>query len=83
MCTGGRGQILAPWPNRLEDGTYEFAGRVGVAAHVAFDLNECNPLGVVGSPDLKVFQVRARGTLSIHPVDPKTELAQETRDDGY
>ncbi len=32
MCTGCRGQILAPWPNRLEDGTYEFAGRVGVAA---------------------------------------------------
>jgi len=26
MCTSGRGQVLAPWPNRLEDGTYEFAG---------------------------------------------------------
>jgi aldose 1-epimerase len=26
MCTAGRGQVLAPWPNRLEDGTYEFAG---------------------------------------------------------
>ena len=32
MCTGGRGQILAPWPNRLEKGTYEFAGCVGFAA---------------------------------------------------
>lgn len=32
MCTAGRGQVLAPWPNRLSDGTYEFAGRVGVAA---------------------------------------------------
>jgi aldose 1-epimerase len=31
MCTGGRGQILAPWPNRLGDGRYEFAGRIGVA----------------------------------------------------
>jgi len=31
MCTAGRGQVLAPWPNRLGDGTYEFAGRVGVA----------------------------------------------------
>jgi aldose 1-epimerase len=35
MCTSGRGQVLAPWPNRVEDGTYEFAGR----AH-QLDLNE-------------------------------------------
>jgi aldose 1-epimerase len=27
MCTSGRGQVLLPWPNRLEDGSYEFAGR--------------------------------------------------------
>lgn len=26
-CTGARGQTLIPWPNRLRDGTYEFAGR--------------------------------------------------------
>lgn len=25
-CTGGRGQILMPWPNRLRDGRYTFAG---------------------------------------------------------
>jgi aldose 1-epimerase len=25
--TSGRGQVLAPWPNRLEDGSYEFDGR--------------------------------------------------------
>ena len=24
MCTSGRGQMLLPWPNRIEDGTYEF-----------------------------------------------------------
>jgi aldose 1-epimerase len=30
--SAGRGQVLAPWPNRLEDGTYEFDGRQGVAA---------------------------------------------------
>ena len=28
----GRGQILAPWPNRLEDGRYEFEGVVGRAS---------------------------------------------------
>jgi aldose 1-epimerase len=26
MATAGRGQVLAPWPNRLEDGWYEFHG---------------------------------------------------------
>ncbi len=25
--TSGRGQVLAPWPNRLQDGCYEFDGR--------------------------------------------------------
>ena len=28
MCTVGRGQLLLPWPNRIEDGQYEFAGRI-------------------------------------------------------
>ena len=27
MCSSGRGQVLIPWPNRLEDGSYEFDGR--------------------------------------------------------
>jgi aldose 1-epimerase len=26
MCSGGRGQQLMPWPNRLRDGRYEFGG---------------------------------------------------------
>jgi aldose 1-epimerase len=26
LCPSGRGQVLLPWPNRLEDGTYEFDG---------------------------------------------------------
>jgi aldose 1-epimerase len=25
-CTSGRGQVLIPWPNRIEDGSYEFDG---------------------------------------------------------
>lgn len=28
MATGGRGQMLIPWPNRLQDGSYEFDGRL-------------------------------------------------------
>ncbi len=35
MSPSGRGQILAPWPNRLEDGAYEFGGR-----HHQLPLNE-------------------------------------------
>jgi aldose 1-epimerase len=27
MSTAGRGQVLIPWPNRLQDGSYEFEGR--------------------------------------------------------
>jgi aldose 1-epimerase len=27
LCRSGRGQVLAPWPNRLQDGRYEFGGR--------------------------------------------------------
>jgi aldose 1-epimerase len=32
ICTAGRGQVLAPWPNRLGDGRYTFEGRSGRAA---------------------------------------------------
>ena len=27
MCRSGRGQVLLPWPNRLDAGSYEFDGR--------------------------------------------------------
>ena len=27
QCAAGRGQVLIPWPNRLQDGRYEFDGR--------------------------------------------------------
>src|SRR5262249_30138057 len=26
-CSGGRGQVLMPWPNRLRDGQFEWAGQ--------------------------------------------------------
>src|SRR5579863_3533671 len=32
LCSDGRGQVLAPWPNRLGDGRYEFGDRHGRAA---------------------------------------------------
>jgi aldose 1-epimerase len=27
ICPAGRGQILSPWPNRIQDGSYEFEGQ--------------------------------------------------------
>jgi aldose 1-epimerase len=27
ICSSGRGQLLVPWPNRIEDGRYDFDGR--------------------------------------------------------
>ena len=27
ICASGRGQVLMPWPNRLQDGSYDFGGR--------------------------------------------------------
>jgi aldose 1-epimerase len=27
VCPSGRGQLLVPWPNRIEDGRYDFGGR--------------------------------------------------------
>jgi aldose 1-epimerase len=27
MCGSGRGQVLVPWPNRIQDGAYQFEGR--------------------------------------------------------
>jgi aldose 1-epimerase len=35
MSSSGRGQVLIPWPNRLEDGSYEFDGK-----HHQLPLNE-------------------------------------------
>src|SRR4051812_22319515 len=35
FASGGRGQVLAPWPNRLSQGRYSFGGR-----HAKVPLNE-------------------------------------------
>ena len=31
-CPSGRGQLLVPWPNRIQDGSYEFEGHAPSAA---------------------------------------------------
>jgi aldose 1-epimerase len=42
MCTSGRGQLLLPWPNRIEDGAYEFDGQLHQLA-----LNEPESLNAI------------------------------------
>jgi len=37
LSTSGRGQVLIPWPNRLQDGSYEFEGRRHQLAHTEPD----------------------------------------------
>jgi aldose 1-epimerase len=39
VCPSGRGQVLMPWPNRIEDGVYEFNG---VCHQLAIDEPEKN-----------------------------------------
>ena len=61
MPTGGRGQLLVPWPNRIRDGQYSFAGRDlqlplsdpahhnashGLARWTAWTLEELTPTSV-------------------------------------
>lgn len=61
MSSGGRGQLLMPWPNRIRDGKYSFAGRDhqlalteparlnashGLARWVAWTLEEHTPSSV-------------------------------------
>jgi aldose 1-epimerase len=61
MSSGGRGQLLMPWPNRIEDGRYGFGGREhqlpltepsrhnashGLARWVAWTLEEHTPSSV-------------------------------------
>ena len=44
MSSSGRGQALIPWPNRLQDGSYDFDGR-----HHQLPLNELYYLYSEGS----------------------------------
>ena len=43
MCASGRGQVLLPWPNRIEDGSYEFDGRRAPAPAHGGGGGKCDP----------------------------------------
>ena len=63
MCSAGRGQVLAPWPNRLGDGRYSADGRHGHAAELARalgnGLEDGYPLGAHGEAVGRVLHVAA------------------------
>lgn len=69
MSSGGRGQILAPWPNRLEDGEYVYAG---VTARAGLDEPErANAIhGLVRWLPWRMerlSEASVRGTCLLHP----------------
>lgn len=69
-ATSGRGQVLIPWPNRLEDGAYEFDGR----AH-RLPLNEPergNAIhGLVRDAVWVVTERRAHRVVVEHALEPR------------
>ena len=69
MCSGGRGQILAPWPNRIDGGRYKWRG-----ANMQLALTE--PARANANHGLvrwanwtleRVDDARATATLTLHP----------------
>ncbi|MBO0894848.1 MAG: hypothetical protein J2O39_10765, partial [Acidimicrobiales bacterium] len=58
---GGRGQVLAPWPNRLGDGRYTFNG---VTAQVPLDEPERHN-AIHGLVRWRAFEQRARSASSV------------------
>ena len=51
MSSGGRGQLLTPWPNRIRDGAYRFEGRPPAGPHRAGRAQRLARAGAVGGLD--------------------------------
>jgi aldose 1-epimerase len=69
MCSGARGQLLAPWPNRIEDGRYEFDGATfqlalteAAARNAIHGLLRWAPWRLIGSTESS-----ARWSYRLHP----------------
>jgi aldose 1-epimerase len=70
MCSSARGQLLLPWPNRLEDGSYEFDGR-----HNELPLSEAEASNAIhGLVRWATWSVRADGpgrAVAAHVLHPQ------------
>jgi aldose 1-epimerase len=88
-CTSGRGQMLIPWPNRIEDGTYEFDGtrhqlpltepERGNAIH---GLVRGEPWSVAEQERSRVLMTHALDPQPGHPFSLALELEYSLSDDG-
>lgn len=89
MSSGGRGQVLAPWPNRLAGGSYEFGGaRFQLALSEAKTQNASHGLVRWANWQL-VAHEEARVTLALtlhpqsgYPFALALELTYSLADDG-
>lgn len=89
MSTGGRGQVLAPWPNRIDAGRYDFAG---LTAHAALDEPDRNN-AIHGLVRWRPFRLVEAGPASLrldlvlrpepgYPFDLGFQVDYELVDDG-
>jgi aldose 1-epimerase len=70
VCPSGRGQVLTPWPNRVQDGSYEFEGR---RHQLALDqVDERNAIhGLVRWSRWRVAQREPHRVLMEHVLHPR------------
>jgi aldose 1-epimerase len=88
-CTSGRGQVLIPWPNRIEDGAYEFDGeRHQLPLNDPEHRNTIHGL-VRGEPWTVAEQERSRALMTYglepqsgYPFSLALELEYSLSDDG-
>jgi aldose 1-epimerase len=70
MSPSGRGQVLVPWPNRIEDGSYEFDG-----AHQELPINErrtqCAIHGLVRWAAWRLVESDRHRVVLAHDLDPQ------------
>ncbi len=81
LCSSGRGQILAPWPNRIQDGSYEFEGS---AFQLALDEPERRNAihGLVRWAQWTVVEREARPRRARAPPPPEPGLSVHARSPG-
>jgi len=70
MCSSGRGQVLIPWPNRLQAGSYEFGGR---SHQLALDEPSAGNAihGLVRWADWTVAEREANRVVVVHTLHPR------------
>ena len=80
MSSSGRGQALIPWPNRLQDGSYEFGGR-----HHQLPLNEPEHRNAIHiASKLRVMDVgRSKSRLPDRSAAQRRPLSQGSNPCGY